>query len=72
MADKKKHAIETEYWFGDIVFLRVNSERNPGMVNTIQLTSEEGILFGVTFKDRHTYHFARELTVDFVPVFDND
>jgi hypothetical protein len=66
-----KYTVDMAFEFGDIVFLKVNPERNPGMITSLQVY-EGSLSYGVTFKDRHTYHFARELTPDFIPSFESD
>jgi hypothetical protein len=57
----------TAYLIGDIVYLRVATERSPGMVTGI-LQRPSHIQYLVTWETcEETHHFACELTDEFEP-----
>ena len=61
-----------EFWFGDIVFLRVRDERYRGMITTIIL-QPSGVLYSVTWEEGEvSNHYGMELTRIFVPDFGVD
>lgn len=65
-----KHEIETAYWVGDIVYMRVNQEQKPGMVTGISIRPN-GFCYMVTWRGGgETYHYECELTAEFVPTFE--
>lgn len=69
MTDLKTIEVRVEFDFGDIVFLRVNEERKPGMVTRITLT-KTGITYAVTWQGgSETWHFGYELTGEYLPSY---
>ncbi len=62
--------IQSRYWLGDIVFLRVADEREPGMITGCKFAPHGGLIHCVTFKARDSWHYECELTPTFVPNFE--
>jgi hypothetical protein len=61
--------IETKYWLGDVVYLRVNDECKPGMVTGVNIRPS-GTLYAVTWRGgSENLHFELELTGEYVPDF---
>lgn len=68
----KRRTIEVEFDIGDVVFLRVRSERWAGMVTAFTV-KPHGIIYAVTWEDGHElWHAAIELTTEFVPEYSQD
>lgn len=66
-----KRDFESEYWIGDIVFLRVAPERYAGMVTALRICPQNCLVYEVGWEGRSaTNHYAIELTSEFVPQFD--
>lgn len=62
--------IQTRYWLGDVVYLRVNGEQIPGMVTRLTMTVSGSVTYGVTWRGgSETWHFDAELTTEYVPDF---
>lgn len=64
----KKVVLDVDFTFGDIVFMRMKSERVAGMVTRFSVT-KRGITYGVTWSDNRaeSWHFDYELTTEYVP-----
>lgn len=63
---------QCEFWFGDVVFLRVRDERYRGMVTSVVLMPS-GILYAVSWEGYEvTNHYGFELTKVFVPDYGID
>lgn len=61
---------ESEFWFGDVVYLRVHDEPRKGMVSRVQLSPGGSVLYTVTWGDRtDSYHYAAELAAEYEPDF---
>jgi hypothetical protein len=64
---------ESVFQLGEIVYLRVKSEHDPGMITGISLRPNNGILYDVSWGTRNeTRHFAMELTTEYVPDYAKD
>lgn len=57
-----------EFFISDVVYLRVEQEKNPGMVTQVVITPS-GLMYGVQFSDGHGEYYAMELTTEFVSSF---
>lgn len=67
------HTIETAYWHGDIVYLRVSKERKAGMVTRLSMTANGSVTYGVTWDGgADAWHFACELTGEYIPDFGSE
>lgn len=66
------HKVESEFWVKDIVFLKVNAERDPGMITAVQLCADGGMWFQVDFASGRKSCYGCELTKDFIPVFESE
>lgn len=63
-----KRTVDATYWIGDVVFLRVNEERKPGMVTKVSICGGGGVLYAVTWRGgAETYHYECELSSEYVP-----
>lgn len=63
---------QCEYWFGDIVFLRVRDERYRGMITSVILLPT-GIVYAITWEGAEvTNHYGFELSKVFVPDYGID
>jgi hypothetical protein len=61
-----RHEINSDFWLGDIVYLRTATDEKPGMITGVYVTPG-GLKYIVT-SDRHdTYHYAMELSTEYVP-----
>jgi hypothetical protein len=64
--------INAKFWFGDIVFLKVAQDRNPGMVTGVILRGNNSTTYEVTWDGGVTLHYDMELTTEFVPDWQNN
>jgi hypothetical protein len=56
-----------KHWIGDVVFLRLRGERQPGMVTQVAIRLT-GVLYGVTWGNgTESYHYDIELSLEYVP-----
>lgn len=60
--------INSNYWLGDVVFLRVNEDRKPGMVTRLTICANGAISYAVTWRGgNETFHYDCELTSEYLP-----
>lgn len=60
--------IETRYWPGDVVYLRVNGECVPGMITRLAIVPNGAHSYAVTWRGANeTWHYECELTSEYVP-----
>lgn len=52
----------------EIVYMRIASERRPGMVVGLIIRGNQ-LLYEVQFEDRFTCHYEAELSSEYVPDF---
>lgn len=65
----KVRDVRAIYWFFDIVYLRVRSEKLTGMITGIAL-KPTGLTYAVTWgTGTETWHYEMELTSEYVPDF---
>jgi hypothetical protein len=63
--------LQVAHELGDIVFLRVERERIPGMVTGFSVRANGNLSYSVTWAGRsESYHYAMELTTDYIPQYD--
>lgn len=61
-----KRTVDALYWIGDIVFLRVNEERKPGMITRLVISGT--VVYWVTWRGgSETAHYECELSSEYVP-----
>lgn len=72
-ATVKKLSIDVAYSFGDVVFLRLRSDRVSGMVTRLNVTNN-GVTYGVTWgvDARESWHFDYELTGEYLPSYEGN
>lgn len=64
------HVHKSKYGCGDIVFLKVNDDRHPGMVVCVRFSPHGFPLYDVAWRGNSmTPHWECELTQEFVPDF---
>jgi hypothetical protein len=70
MAAKERRPSKTEfpYWLGETVFLRVLSERVPGIVTGV-LMRPGAATYLVSWPDGEVAHYDFELSTEWVPEF---
>lgn len=62
--------LQVAYELGDIVFLKIECERIPGMVTGLSIRPN-GVAYSVTWPGRaESSHYAMELTTDYIPQYD--
>lgn len=59
----------TPFWLGDVVYLKIAQDRNPGMITGV-LVRPNGVIYEAQFEDHVQMHFDIELTETFVPSFE--
>jgi hypothetical protein len=64
---KKIPPLVPTYWFGDVVFLKVESDRKPGIVTGVWFHESGRSGCAVTWSDCMSDHFDYELTDTFIP-----
>lgn len=63
-----KRTVDSKYWFGDIVYLRVNDDCKPGMITRVTLNAAGSLLYLITWRGgTETGHFECELSGEYVP-----
>lgn len=68
-----KRYIETDYWIEDIVYLKVNPERMPGMITGISIKPGGSVIYGVSWGDgSEDFHYACEMSSEFVPDWEQE
>ncbi len=66
-----KRTIEALYWLGDVVYLRVNEERKPGMVTCVSVVAHGALCYRVGWRGgADSIHYECELTSEYVPNYD--
>ena len=63
------HRIESEFWFGDIVYLKVCDEPDRGMVCGVNLRPGNMVTFAIQWGSAIGEHYGFELTREFVPQY---
>lgn len=59
---------QTKYTIGDVVYLRVNDERKPGMITIISIRPHGYVLYCVVWRGgSETWHSDFELSTEYVP-----
>jgi hypothetical protein len=58
-------------WIGAIVFLRVASERKPGLITGVVIRGNGSLTYEVTFEDVCSCHYAMELSEEWAPDWQN-
>jgi hypothetical protein len=67
--DRRPPKGEFPYWFKDIVFLRLATERVAGMITAVTLRPGSAV-YDVSWPDTSTTcHYDFELTTEYVPDF---
>lgn len=62
--------INTTYWLGNVVYLRVNDDAVRGMVTSVCITASGAYVYSVTWRGgSETRHYECELTSEYVPDF---
>lgn len=59
--------IETLYWFGDIVYLRVADEECRGMITRVEILPGNAIRYEVAWGGETEWKYEMELTTEYVP-----
>lgn len=72
MPAKRPKLPDTDFWFGDVVFLRVNPSREPGIVTGIKFRPGGQCVYDVSFADGESDHFACELSTVWIPSIDEE
>lgn len=63
-------SIDTHYWLGDIVYLRMADEPRRGMIACVLARLGGSFIYDVAWGNaQETRHYAEELSREFVPVF---
>lgn len=62
-------SVNSVYWITDIVYLRVATDCKAGMVTSIQINGSGELLYGITWSDKHSWHYAIELSDQYIPDF---
>ncbi len=64
-----EHKLQTEFWVGDVVYLRVADEPMRGMVTSVNIR-QAMVTFEVTWgTTAASWHHAMELSLEYVPDF---
>lgn len=58
---KSKHVIESRFWLGDIVYRRVDSGNNPGLVIGLFIYPESPPSYRCAFDGCESTHYDMEL-----------
>ena len=64
------HEVITQFWVGDVVYLRTSQEKQAGMITAVHVR-QRNAFYGVTWGDSKTEscHYDFELTAEFIPDF---
>lgn len=44
-----QHTINAQFWFGDVVYLKVNDDRRAGMVTRVAVAANDSVTYEVTW-----------------------